>query len=55
MRNCPECGARSPVHDTRDLSYRYKGEWTSIPNCWRRSAVNHECCWKLRWAVKRSR
>jgi HTH-type transcriptional regulator/antitoxin MqsA len=28
---CPSCGAAELVHDTRDLSYTYKGEVTVIP------------------------
>ncbi|RZS85269.1 type II toxin-antitoxin system MqsA family antitoxin [Pigmentiphaga kullae] len=28
---CPICAAAKLVHDTRDLSYSYKGEITSIP------------------------
>ena len=28
---CPVCGAAEVVHDTRDLSYTYKGEATVIP------------------------
>ena len=31
MRDCPSCGARSPVHDIRDVDYTYKGKTTSIP------------------------
>ena len=31
MKNCPECGASSPVHDTRDAPYTYKGQSTVIP------------------------
>jgi len=31
MKNCPECGAPSPVHDTRDVPYMYKGQQTVIP------------------------
>jgi len=31
LRNCPECGTRSPVHDTRDVPYIYKGQTTVIP------------------------
>lgn len=31
MKNCPECGASSPVHDTRDVPYMYKGQQTVIP------------------------
>jgi len=30
MKNCPECGAPSPVHCTRDVSYTYKGHMTVI-------------------------
>lgn len=28
---CPACGAAELIHDTRDLSYTYKGETTVIP------------------------
>jgi HTH-type transcriptional regulator/antitoxin MqsA len=28
---CPCCGAAELIHDTRDLSYVYKGEATTIP------------------------
>jgi HTH-type transcriptional regulator/antitoxin MqsA len=28
---CPCCGAAELIHDTRDISYSYKGEATSIP------------------------
>lgn len=28
---CPCCGAAELIHDTRDLSYTYKGENTTIP------------------------
>lgn len=28
---CPNCGAATLVHDTRDLPYAYKGESTTIP------------------------
>jgi HTH-type transcriptional regulator/antitoxin MqsA len=28
---CPSCGAANLVHDTRDLSYTYKGETTTLP------------------------
>lgn len=28
---CPACGAAELIHDTRDLSYTYKGETTIIP------------------------
>jgi HTH-type transcriptional regulator/antitoxin MqsA len=28
---CPVCGAVELIHDTRDISYTYKGETTSIP------------------------
>ncbi len=28
---CPSCGAAELIHDTRDISYTYKGETTSIP------------------------
>ncbi|WP_395406364.1 type II toxin-antitoxin system MqsA family antitoxin [Pseudoduganella sp. UC29_106] len=30
MKNCPACGAASPVHDTRDVPYSYKGRETVI-------------------------
>lgn len=30
MKYCPECGTASPVHDTRDVSYTYKGQTTVI-------------------------
>ncbi len=29
---CPVCGAAELVHDTRDISYSYKGETTTVPN-----------------------
>ncbi len=29
---CPVCGATELIHDTRDLSYTYKGETTLIPS-----------------------
>ncbi|SFU70329.1 type II toxin-antitoxin system MqsA family antitoxin [Pseudoduganella namucuonensis] len=29
--NCPICGAAELVHDTRDISYAYKGETTVLP------------------------
>jgi len=29
---CPVCGAAELLHDTRDLSYTYKGEATVIPS-----------------------
>ena len=29
---CPVCGAAELIHDTRDLSYTYKGETCSIPS-----------------------
>jgi len=29
---CPVCGAAELIHDTRDLSYTYKGEDTLIPS-----------------------
>lgn len=32
MEYCPVCGAPSPVHDTRDVSYTYKGNETVIPS-----------------------
>lgn len=35
---CPVCGAADLIHDTRDLSYTYKGETTFIP------AVTGEHC-----------
>jgi HTH-type transcriptional regulator/antitoxin MqsA len=28
---CPSCGAAKLVHDTRDLTYTYKGESTILP------------------------
>ncbi len=28
---CPNCGAAKLIHDTRDMSYTYKGEQTTIP------------------------
>ncbi len=28
---CPSCGTAKLVHDTRDLSYTYKGESTDLP------------------------
>lgn len=28
---CPACGAAHLVHDTRDMSYTYKGKSTTIP------------------------
>ena len=31
MKNCPNCGAPSPVHDTRDVPYVYKDQSTTIP------------------------
>ncbi len=31
MKNCPECGASSPVHDIRGVPYTYKGQTTTIP------------------------
>lgn len=31
MKNCPECGAPSPVHDTRDVPYTYKSRETVLP------------------------
>ena len=27
---CPVCGAAELIHDTRDISYTYKGETTAI-------------------------
>lgn len=35
---CPVCGAVELIHDTRDISYAYKGESTMIP------AVTGEFC-----------
>ena len=32
MKNCPNCGAPSPVHDTRDVPYMYKDQTTTIPD-----------------------
>lgn len=29
---CPICGTAELVHDTRDLTYTYKGETTTLPN-----------------------
>lgn len=29
---CPVCGAAELIHDTRDMSYTYKGESTTIPS-----------------------
>lgn len=29
--NCPSCAATELVHDSRDMSYTYKGETTMIP------------------------
>ena len=29
---CPVCGAAELIHDTRDLSYTYKGETSLIPS-----------------------
>ena len=29
---CPMCGAAELIHDTRDLSYTYKGETSLIPS-----------------------
>ena len=31
IMRCPTCGAAELIHDTRDLSYTYKGETTIIP------------------------
>lgn len=31
MKTCPSCGAANMVHDTRDISYTYKGETTTLP------------------------
>jgi HTH-type transcriptional regulator/antitoxin MqsA len=28
---CPSCGAAELIHDTRDITYTYKGESTTIP------------------------
>jgi len=28
---CPVCGAAELIHDTRDVTYTYKGETTTIP------------------------
>ena len=28
---CPVCGAAQLIHDTRDISYTYKGETTALP------------------------
>lgn len=30
MKNCPECGTASPVHDTRDVAYTYKDQTTVL-------------------------
>lgn len=30
MKFCPQCGTPSPVHDTRDVPYVYKGQATVI-------------------------
>jgi HTH-type transcriptional regulator/antitoxin MqsA len=38
MKNCPECGAPSPVHATRDVLYIYKGKNTTIP-----AVTGHHC------------
>ena len=35
---CPVCGAAQLIHDTRDMTYTYKGETTVIP------AVTGEFC-----------
>ena len=35
---CPCCGAAKLIHDTRDITYTYKGESTTIP------AVTGEFC-----------
>lgn len=35
---CPVCGATELIHDTRNVSYTYKGETTTIP------AVTGEFC-----------
>jgi len=35
---CPVCGAADLIHDTRDLPYTYKGEFTTI------SAVTADFC-----------
>jgi HTH-type transcriptional regulator/antitoxin MqsA len=29
---CPSCGTAELIHDTRDMSYTYKGETTAIPS-----------------------
>jgi len=29
---CPVCGAAELIHDTRDITYTYKGESTTIPD-----------------------
>lgn len=29
---CPTCGEGKLVHETRDVSYTYKGETTTFPN-----------------------
>lgn len=29
---CPACGAANLVHDTRDLTYTYKGKTTTLSN-----------------------
>ena len=31
MKTCPSCGAANMVHDTRDITYTYKGETTTLP------------------------
>jgi len=31
VRKCPACGAAALIHDTRDVTYTYKGETTVIP------------------------
>jgi HTH-type transcriptional regulator/antitoxin MqsA len=38
MKNCPNCGAPSPVHDTRDVPYTYKNQDTLIP-----AVAGHHC------------
>ncbi|MFP5393955.1 MAG: type II TA system antitoxin MqsA family protein [Gammaproteobacteria bacterium] len=38
MKNCPDCGDRAPMHDTRDVSYTYKGQSTVIP-----AVAGHYC------------
>lgn len=31
MKTCPSCGAATMVRDTRDITYTYKGESTTLP------------------------